>query len=273
MAYFVTGASGFVGRYLVKELLARNAPIFVLVRRGAEARLDELRAWWGRAGDQVIAIAGDLTLPGLGISTSDRERLRGKIDHLFHLGAVYDLEASAKSLADANVAGTRNALDFAADVGATLPSLQLDRRRRPLSAVCSPRICSRRPAGSIIPTSVPSTMPRRSCAASHACRGASIVRHGRRRLAYRTHHEGRRSVSLLQGAADPAAPPAGLVARPSASRAVTSTSCRSTTWLRRWCICRDLSGQDGRCFHLTDPAGAIARVRCSTCCEGGACTV
>ncbi len=35
MAYFVTGATGFIGRHLVERLLAREGDIYVLVREGS----------------------------------------------------------------------------------------------------------------------------------------------------------------------------------------------------------------------------------------------
>ena len=45
MAYFVTGATGFIGRHLVEELLRnRTGDVYVLVREGSRERLDELIA-------------------------------------------------------------------------------------------------------------------------------------------------------------------------------------------------------------------------------------
>ena len=42
MNYFVTGATGFIGRHLVEELLKRDGTIYALVREGSRGRLDEL---------------------------------------------------------------------------------------------------------------------------------------------------------------------------------------------------------------------------------------
>ena len=58
MRYFVTGATGFIGRHLVERLLEREGTIYVLVREGSRARLEELhvalgrRAGTHRAGDR-----------------------------------------------------------------------------------------------------------------------------------------------------------------------------------------------------------------------------
>lgn len=122
MASFVTGATGFIGRYLIRELLARSDPedreIFVLVREGASQKLDALRAWWGREAGRITPIEGDLGVLALGVSETDCAKLRGRVRHFFHLAAIYDLDATPEALAEANVAGTRHALEFARKIGA-----------------------------------------------------------------------------------------------------------------------------------------------------------
>ena len=121
MSCFITGASGFLGRYLVRELLARGADgsIFVLVRGASRDKLEQLRQWWGAGAESVIAIDGDLSSPALGVSAADRSWLRGRVTHFFHLAALYDIDASAAALQQANVAGTRHALQLAEELGAS----------------------------------------------------------------------------------------------------------------------------------------------------------
>src|SRR5687767_13234235 len=93
MRYFVTGATGFIGRHLVEQLLQREGEIHVLVREGSTGKLDELRAKWGPESMQrVLAVTGDLTEERLGVSDEDVERLKG-VDHFFHLAAIYDMTA------------------------------------------------------------------------------------------------------------------------------------------------------------------------------------
>jgi NAD(P)-dependent dehydrogenase (short-subunit alcohol dehydrogenase family) len=112
MSYFVTGATGFIGRNLVEQLLKREGTIYALVREGSRGRLEELKSRWGAGDERIVAVIGDLSQPRLGCE--DRiEELRGKIDHFFHLAAVYDMTADAETQRIANVEGTRGAVELA----------------------------------------------------------------------------------------------------------------------------------------------------------------
>ena len=118
MAYFVTGGTGFIGRFLVQNLLKHREPVYLLVRKSALKKLPSLRESWGVDDKRVVAIVGDLAKPNLGIAAEDLKRLKGKVDHLFHLAAIYDLAASAEDQQRANIDGTRHAVEFAHDVQA-----------------------------------------------------------------------------------------------------------------------------------------------------------
>jgi NAD(P)-dependent dehydrogenase (short-subunit alcohol dehydrogenase family) len=118
MAYFVTGATGFIGRHLVERLLARGKRVHVLVRPQSIQKFEVLRERWGPHASRVVPIAGDLAEPNLGVSAADMRKLAGKVEHLFHLAAIYDLKASADAQETANVVGTDHAMQFAESVQA-----------------------------------------------------------------------------------------------------------------------------------------------------------
>ncbi|WP_374554535.1 SDR family oxidoreductase [Thermomonas sp.] len=114
MAYFVTGGTGFIGRFLIDNLLKRKGTIHVLVRKDSLKKFEALAKQRGWDRKRVLPVAGEMTAPKCGLSAAQLRSLSGKVKHFFHLAAVYDMAASAESLHAANIDGTRNALDLAA---------------------------------------------------------------------------------------------------------------------------------------------------------------
>ncbi|MGE5857026.1 MAG: SDR family oxidoreductase [Solirubrobacterales bacterium] len=112
MSYFVTGATGFIGRNLVEQLLEREGTIYVLVREGSRGRLEELKSRWGAEEGRIVPVIGDLSQEHLGCGDQIDE-LKGKMDHFFHLAAIYDMTVDAESQRVANVEGTREAVKLA----------------------------------------------------------------------------------------------------------------------------------------------------------------
>ena len=119
MHYFVTGATGFIGKRLVKALLARRgSKVSFLVRPGSEGKLADLYAYWGVGKTRALPVTGDLTERRLGVSAEAIKALKGQIAGVYHLAAVYDLSADEESQVRVNIDGTRNMVEFARAIDA-----------------------------------------------------------------------------------------------------------------------------------------------------------
>ena len=132
MSYFVTGATGFIGRNLIELLLEREGKIYVLVREGSRGRLEELRSRWGADEDRIVPVIGDLSQekprlrrPGLRAQGRDRPLLpsRGDLRHDRRRRVPAGRQRRGHAPRPAARRGRRRQ---------ALPHGQLDRRRRPL---------------------------------------------------------------------------------------------------------------------------------------------
>src|SRR6478672_1360342 len=96
MQYFVTGATGFIGKRLVRKLLARKGSVvYFLMREESKDKLPDLLEFWGTTKARAIPVFGDLRTAKLGVSKDDIKKLSKTIDHFFHLAAIYDMSADA----------------------------------------------------------------------------------------------------------------------------------------------------------------------------------
>ncbi|MER6758554.1 MULTISPECIES: SDR family oxidoreductase [Amycolatopsis] len=116
--FLVTGATGLIGRQVTRRLLTRPdvERVALVVRASSREKLAALVDAWPHP-DRVTLVTGDLGEPLMGVSEADREALRG-VDHVVHLAALYDITADDETSIRANVDGTQNVLDLAADLNA-----------------------------------------------------------------------------------------------------------------------------------------------------------
>lgn len=119
--YLVTGASGFIGKHLLDILVKRGGRIYCLVYPPSVTSFRELiETRWPTAEEQIVVLPGDISKPLCGLSPQEVQRLRDRIDHMFHLAALYDMTAGMEESERANVLGTRNACRLAEALDATL---------------------------------------------------------------------------------------------------------------------------------------------------------
>ncbi len=109
----LTGATGFLGSYLLAELLARtDAEVECLVRcRDPE----EGRARLGVSSPRVHIIPGDLTRPRFGLPEAAWQELAGRVEAIYHSAARVHLLLPYDRLRPDNVLGTAEILRLAAD--------------------------------------------------------------------------------------------------------------------------------------------------------------
>jgi thioester reductase-like protein len=112
VSVFITGATGFIGRRLLDRLLRRGGEVHVLARRQSVAKVQSLAQSLGAA-DRVRPVVGDLGKPMLGVEPAWLRDHEGAVEHVFHLAAVYDMEASEEANEVANVGGTRQTVAVA----------------------------------------------------------------------------------------------------------------------------------------------------------------
>ncbi|MEV4018296.1 thioester reductase domain-containing protein [Nonomuraea angiospora] len=129
----LTGATGFLGAFLLRELLDRtDAHVWCLIRADgdhhAAARLREAMRryliWDDLSAERVTPVVGDLTAPSLGLTPARWAELAERIDAVQHAGAQVGHAAPYSALRAANVRGTQE-----------IVRLACERRGKPLSFI------------------------------------------------------------------------------------------------------------------------------------------
>ena len=127
---FLTGATGFLGVYLVNELLQKTtADIYYLIRcheantgkKRLQEKLEFYSLWQEKFSDiaaarlrqRLIPVAGDLSEKLLGLSKQNFQELAAKIDVIYHNGAWVNSACPYETLKPTNVLGTEEILRLA----------------------------------------------------------------------------------------------------------------------------------------------------------------
>ncbi|WP_446039092.1 amino acid adenylation domain-containing protein [Streptomyces sp. SID1121] len=120
----LTGASGFLGAFLLRDLIeTTGGPVDCLVRAADErdagdrlrANLERYGLWRPRYEALIRPLPGDLAAPGLGLSPGDRTALARRLGPVVHNGARVNFAAPYGDLRAPNVGGTEELLRLLAD--------------------------------------------------------------------------------------------------------------------------------------------------------------
>jgi thioester reductase-like protein len=127
---FLTGATGFIGAFLLQELLTKDpqATIYCLVRAKTIGEAsDRLRSvmkgyeiWSDAFGERIIPVLGDLAKPQFGMGSQQFLKLANQVDVIYHSGAYVNLVYPYSALRAANVGGTLEVLRLAT-ISHTIP--------------------------------------------------------------------------------------------------------------------------------------------------------
>ncbi|MCA1992444.1 MAG: thioester reductase domain-containing protein [Coleofasciculus sp. S288] len=124
-AILLTGATGFLGAFLLDELLQQTqADIYCLVRASnLESAKNKLQSclksyllWDESLNHRIIPVVGDLSQPGLGLCEEDFRAIASQIDVIYHNGAWVHHAYPYSTLKATNVLGTQEVLRLASQI-------------------------------------------------------------------------------------------------------------------------------------------------------------
>ncbi|NDJ18573.1 non-ribosomal peptide synthetase [Myxacorys almedinensis] len=122
-AILLTGATGFLGAFLLHQLLQQtSATIYCLVRASTieqarerlQRNLEAYALWNQNFAHRILPVLGDLAQPKLGLTSDQFQTLADRIDVIYHNGALVNFVYSYSTLKAANVLGTQEVLRLAA---------------------------------------------------------------------------------------------------------------------------------------------------------------
>lgn len=123
----LTGCTGLIGRYLLRDLLVAGIPCIAVARptrdMDVNARIERIVTYWeemlGRPLSRPVCVAGDVLEPGLGLSADDRNGLCGRVDAVLHNAGNVTFHGSGTDGEPwrTNVTGTNNLIHLCDDLG------------------------------------------------------------------------------------------------------------------------------------------------------------
>ncbi len=113
----ITGATGFIGKRLLKSLLESGDRVFILTRKHSVNKLKSLlNSIEEKKRLNIHSVKGDIRDKNVINNKRELERIKGEITDVYHLAAVYDLGIDKETARAVNVNGTKNILNLARSI-------------------------------------------------------------------------------------------------------------------------------------------------------------
>jgi thioester reductase-like protein len=122
----LTGSTGLLGRYLLRDFLTADRPVAVVVRSSKAAtsaeRIEAIMAHWegliGRLLPRPVVLDGDINQPGLGLDSAASRWVAENCDTVLHSAASMTFKEDKRGEPfRTNIEGTRNFVTFCRDAG------------------------------------------------------------------------------------------------------------------------------------------------------------
>jgi len=127
MYTLITGATGLVGRYLIRDLLLNGHQLALVVRgsrrSSARERIEQILQYWEqqhqRPLPRPVVLHGDISKPLFGLSESDQEWIKNNCNSIIHSAAILEFFGSDRSGEPwrTNLDGTRYMLELCEQAG------------------------------------------------------------------------------------------------------------------------------------------------------------
>lgn len=125
----ITGSTGLVGRYLLRDMLLNGHHLALIVRpsrrESAEQRIEGICQFWereiGKSLPRPVVLAGNLSDPMVGMTEEDRKWISKHCDRIIHSAAILEFFGKDREREPwrTNVGGTQNVIDLCRETGLT----------------------------------------------------------------------------------------------------------------------------------------------------------